>query len=1247
MKEKELSMNTIYRLFLLSLVFLSLTISGEKFVCTADVPSDVRPDYHNKSVTTLSEDCESVRMALGVCWENALLCRTMSGYINPWSSNDFCENAESIIKQGTRLYELMKCVDEGILGVRFARDTRDAPHLEEEISFWRNELALAASKIMVYSNDVKVLKAKMQNQLENLAQQKGISTETIPQMPWKNVEREAWRKAGVRTGVRLSLEPPDAHPVHLWNRNLSFDSLYMVQKLRMAGETFFSTERPLGAWGLNCTGKGQYDFSRLINMLRALKERNCQFLLELPTLNSNLLSPEKREGKESLVRSDNWIWALYAPSLPDYLVSDESASLIARDKTGKLVPNGMVQLFNPSIAEAYGEYLKAMAEELRRNNVYYDVAAIHLEMGDSANLSEDVDYSTFARKRWQDFLKQRYGDIGKLNYAAKTQYRAWDDVEIPVKIPVPSIQTKSNSTLEKKDETTVEFEYPDIIKTDYLHFRRTYVRDYLDIKRSLVEAAFPDKLVIAEMRQLGDHDGIGGKEEKIWGGFLGQSDDIAQFSNVGPCNDDLPFMIRSVGPVGFGSRLSDAVESLYRDYLWINFLNPGNLARYFYVWTSQGYMDYQLGWHAILNHWLTNQMVYHLGPTVANTAPEPQRIGLVLPRATFDLYREPTSQRPIEWGIYYEYLGWDWLLGSSKLTYTRVDESLIRQGWLERSGLQVLILPNTSAMDEQVASAIERWVSKGGTLICSNMPGKTDNYGRVLGKSPLQSVLGASVSGHICEPISNSPLTVTIPRGVHSGGWLMSTDRTPSFEVLNIETARVLNIYESGVPAITLNRYGKGQAVLMGYPFGEEAVIADRCGVGFYRTYTRFAQEPQLVARTAWLKEFICDILGFHPEFSVDYADVERFKGNEASSLGLGIPKGFSQADGDFFYVRTVGDPRGETHEIETEHENPDMALRFFPRQRAGIQTHYLGISTREVHYIAPRGAVNMYLSRHTYRCRINNPKIQAIWDVGQNLPVGFEKDDTGITFTVSLPSGYLMMLAYSETPKIELFEPMPFPGRTKDDVLARCETLSGGTEPEPVTVFYPNEIKAWLQSYNQPLPDNNELFEMIISYGDSKNKPAAETLATFLRNHFHLNTSTVEQSSVCVLENLVRANLRLTDYEKPVIFIGTDWSNNDIALQSAYWAWPVLYGPHLPFTATYEWPGKGRALVALSREYALVNDRGRPITPNDSYNSQYEIRKVKHQWPLVRRKLYIAADGENAQKAVDYLITLIQELKN
>ena len=231
----------------------------------AALPSDILPEHGNRAVTRLCEDAESVRLALGAAWDDALACRAMVGYLAPWQEDTALPlpDAEEIVARGARLYERVKGVDDGVSSVRLARDARQPGNLDADIAFWRNELALAARDVSAYVADSASLRQALEQRLRDEAAARGLSRQRIDGMPWSDHEREAWRQAGPATGVRLPLPPRPGSLPDWWNRNLSLEPGYLVSKLGSAGEEFFTPEVPVAAWGTLCTGPGQYDWSPL------------------------------------------------------------------------------------------------------------------------------------------------------------------------------------------------------------------------------------------------------------------------------------------------------------------------------------------------------------------------------------------------------------------------------------------------------------------------------------------------------------------------------------------------------------------------------------------------------------------------------------------------------------------------------------------------------------------------------------------------------------------------------------------------------------------------------------------------------------------------------------------------------------------------------------------------------------------------------------------------------------------------
>ena len=195
---------------------------------------------------------------------------------------------------------------------------------------------------------------------------------------------------------------------------------------------------------------------------------------------------------------------------------------------------------------------------------------------------------------------------------------------------------------------------------------------------------------------------------------------------------------------------------------------------------------------------------------------------------------------------------------------------------------------------------------------------------------------------------------------------------------------------------------------------------------------------------------------------------------------------------------------------------------------------------------------------------------------------------------------------------------------------MSRVKKLAGGTPPPAVVNLTPTEIAPWLQSLALPV-DKPQIVN--ISYGEEENAAAAEKLASFLREKFKIKAVAVAQLTTLDIADPTRPNPR--GYEQALIFIGNEWSNNDLGLHGGYWG--NGYTPHMPFTATYMWPGAGRAVISLSRRYALLDDNGRQCSWR--FNMGFKIRLVEDRWPLYRRKLHIAANGADAMMAVDSLL--------
>jgi beta-galactosidase len=140
-----------------------------------------------------------------------------------------------------------------------------------------------------------------------------------------------------------------------------------------------------------------------------------------------------------------------------------------------------------------------------------------------------------------------------------------------------------------------------------------------------------------------------------------------------------------------------------------------------------------------------------------------------------------------------------------------VDAAVIDIGHDAIGKYKLVLLPSAYLMDRETAEAVRTYVRNGGTVVMTGYSAKVDETGKWF-ETPLPGrltdVFGVRINAFYR---SAQPLTVTIAGERRTG-----TD--PYYEILEPSTARVLATFENTPdksPAITVNRFGKGQAIYL------------------------------------------------------------------------------------------------------------------------------------------------------------------------------------------------------------------------------------------------------------------------------------------------------------------------------------------------------------------------------------------------------------------------------------------------
>jgi beta-galactosidase len=140
-----------------------------------------------------------------------------------------------------------------------------------------------------------------------------------------------------------------------------------------------------------------------------------------------------------------------------------------------------------------------------------------------------------------------------------------------------------------------------------------------------------------------------------------------------------------------------------------------------------------------------------------------------------------------------------------------IDAAVIDIGHDPIDRYKLVILPSAYLIDRETADAIRRYVANGGTVVMTGYSAKVDETGKWF-ETPLPGRL-TDVFGVRTNEFyrSDQPLKVAFGGEEHVG-----TDNY--YEILEPSTAQPLAMFTNTPkpsPAITINRYGKGQAIYL------------------------------------------------------------------------------------------------------------------------------------------------------------------------------------------------------------------------------------------------------------------------------------------------------------------------------------------------------------------------------------------------------------------------------------------------
>lgn len=156
------------------------------------------------------------------------------------------------------------------------------------------------------------------------------------------------------------------------------------------------------------------------------------------------------------------------------------------------------------------------------------------------------------------------------------------------------------------------------------------------------------------------------------------------------------------------------------------------------------------------------------------------------------------------------------LMEDAGFQYNFVATPQIENGALDSGEYKILVLPCSQVISEKERDAIRRFVEKGGYLVADVRPGWFDSHGNPAKKGTLDDIFGiartdggrskqmdVAISGNM----GNDTLHVTLPL------------RCLDASVTSREAQPLVKV--EGIPAVLVNRFGKGGAVLFNFDISD------------------------------------------------------------------------------------------------------------------------------------------------------------------------------------------------------------------------------------------------------------------------------------------------------------------------------------------------------------------------------------------------------------------------------------------
>ena len=638
---------------------------------------------------------------------------------------------------------------------------------------------------------------------------------------------------------------------------------------------------------------------------------------------------------------------------------------------------------------------------------------------------------------------------------------------------------------------------------------------------------------------------------------------------------------------------------------------PTPIARAFYWGDCFMYPDFRWRWSSLGGWRRFHERAQGMGPEMLSTRPTPQ-VALMWSDTSNKYQGCVTDYVGGSYGFSKQganynkigCLGWGRILNSVCLAHDFVTEEQVRRGKLKQ--YPMLIMPAVQALPADVAQKIREYVRDGGIVIATSAPALYDGNMQQKGAGQLADVFGADFNGFIGKTvIAESPMGTPNQNEALYEYWNGPNKAKAEAEADSSRTvyctfrprkgAIVAEKFSAGrEPAVIINSFGKGKAVVIGYPFGREAFLSDTYHMHYGHNWADWPYGSIFQQGLCRWLELLLPKIGLEREAVVSEEIVPRAVGQDA---GWPVHQWTRKGGGYRDYVWKTGLAPGTTASPDHGNAAPRSVELAF-RRREGNPNTYLSIFNREGAYGHDPGVVHFEATSKNIKIELPRRDIRRIYDLSLGCAVPFNDKETTqgagkpvTTFrTMIEPAMARMLVIATQDDTIRIYSGNRQHGRNDEEIRETVGKLATAGDPPEHIVFAPADITGF---FAQRAPGG-----MTISAESPSYLPPARRLAAAIEKAYGGKVRITRNSPRIRGSHKGLGVWRAEDHElveAPDILLGSHNESHYICLQRMAPGREGHSAP-LPIICSNTFPGPGRSAVTLLRPYKKRRANGKEI---------------------------------------------------